>query len=148
MKTIKSLFRKVFLLSFLTVSLLSCKREVCNDNNCHEHIVSACSEDVSMSKPNIRIVNVSKYDFCNVVLDPYLSPTNCGIVKAGASTCYRSFDVAFQYAYVQFFIDGKEFKMAPRDYVDAIPIVPGNYSYFIDIVDFNTGKLSYKFQKD
>ncbi|MBK8145405.1 MAG: hypothetical protein IPK62_10645 [Bacteroidetes bacterium] len=148
MKTTKSLIRIMFLLSFLTVSFLSCKREVCNGNDCNEHLVSACSEDVSMSKPIIRIVNVSKYNFCNVVLDPYFTPTNCGMVKAGASTCYRSFEIAYPFAYIQFFINGKEFKMAPRDYVDAIPVVPGNYSYFIDIIDFNTGKFSYTFQKD
>jgi len=95
-----------FTITFASLlNLNSCKKEDVID--CIEHTVSACNED--STKTNIRIRNVSEYDFCNVVLQPSGGKANYGIIEKGQSTCYRSFDLAYRYAYVQLFIGDKEF---------------------------------------
>ena len=47
--------------------------------NCEEHKVADCGE--GESKTNIRIENISDFDFCNVVLDPGNKSTTSEISK-------------------------------------------------------------------
>ena len=63
-------------------------------------------------------------------------------------TCYRSFDTAYNYAYIQIFIDDKEFKLQPIDYVGEQPLGIGNFTYLLDISDYRAGKVSITLQKD
>jgi hypothetical protein len=135
--------RKLFTLAITTVFLLglnACSKD--KSNNCTEHVVAECSEDPS--KINIRIRNVSDYDFCNVVLSPDGDLTNYGSINEGESTCYRSFDFAYSIAYVKFFIGDKEFVFQPFCYFGEEPLPAGNHTYSIDITDFENGKASLK----
>lgn len=108
--------------------------------NCEEHKVADCGEDES--KTNIRIENISDYDFCNVVLDPGNISTNYGGIEKNETTCYRSFEVAYDYAYVQLFIGEKEFVIQPFDYIGEQPLGKGEFTYYIDVTDFDKGELS------
>jgi hypothetical protein len=144
MKEYELLFRTLILTSLMIVSFSACNKN--SLRNCDEHSVSFCSEDPT--KTNIRIKNNSKYDFCNVVVNPFSEPVNCGIVKKGEMTCYRSFDTAYNYAYIQIFIDDKEFKLQPIDYVGEQPLGIGNFTYILDISDYSAGKVSITLQKD
>lgn len=144
MKEKKVLFRTLILTSLILVGLFACSKN--SLRNCDEHSVSPCSEDPT--KTNIRIKNNSKYNFCNVVFDPSSGPVNCGILKKGKMTCYRSFDTVYNYAYIQLFIDDKEFKLQPYDYVGEQPLGVGNFTYVIDVADYDTGQISITVQKD
>lgn len=124
--------------SIILFPLYSCKKD--QIKNCNEHSVSDCNEDLNMI--NIRINNASEYDFCNVVLNPSGANKNYGIIKKGESTCYRSFDLAYDYAYVQLFIGDKEFVLQPIDYVGEQPLSTGKHTYSINIADFDDGILS------
>lgn len=137
MKETKVLFRTIMLTSLMMFIFSACKKN--SIKNCNQHAVSACSED--STKTNIRITNISKYDFCNVVLDPVSGPVNCGIIKKGETTCYRSFDTAYHYAYIRFNIGDKEFKLQPIDYVGEQPLGIGKFTYAIDIHDYAAGKM-------
>lgn len=133
-------FKLILVLTITSVFLLTitaCKKNEADD--CIEHTVSDCNEDPT--KINIRIKNVSDYDFCNVVLKPS-ETTNYGKIEKGQSTCYRSFDLAYSYAYVQFYIGEKEFVLQPIDYVGEVPLSIGNHTYSIDITDFEGGDIS------
>jgi hypothetical protein len=137
MKTIKSIsFFSITLIFLLNIS--SCKKD--SLKNCNEHSVSDCNED--STKINIRIHNLSDYDFCNVVLDPSQASTNYGIIEKNQSTCYRSFDLAYNYAYVQLFIGEKEFVFQPIDYVGEQPLSTGSHTYSVNVTDFDNGVLS------
>jgi len=134
-------FKSLLIFSITLVILLntsSCKKD--SLRNCNEHSVSACNED--STKINLRINNVSEYDFCNVVLNPSGGNTNYGIVEKGQSTCYRSFDLAYNYASVQLFIGDKEFVLQPIDYVGEQPLTIGRHTYSINVADFDNGILS------
>lgn len=144
MKKKQVLFRTLILTSLMILAFSACNKN--SIRNCDEHAVSACSEDPT--KTNIRIKNNSEYDFCNVVLDPSSGPVNCGIVKKDKMTCYRSFDEAYNYAYIQFFIGDKEFKVQPIDYVGEQPLGIGNFTYVLDITDYNAGQVSITVQED
>ncbi len=138
MKETKALFRTLMLTSLLMFIFSACKKN--SIKNCTQHAVSECTED--STKTNIRILNNTKYDFCNVVLDPVSGPVNCGIVKKGETTCYRSFDTAYNYAYIRFYIGDKEFKLQPIDYVGEEPLGVGKFTYVIDIHDYAAGKMN------
>lgn len=99
--------------------------------NCDEHEAAPC--DPAPGKINIRVKNVSKYNYCNVFIDPYNKATNYGVVREDDVTCYRSFDVAYRYAYVSLSVKGEEWVLTPIDYVGETPLDPGNYTYSIDV---------------
>ena len=132
--------KKVFLILpvivclFISLSLLSCKKKTCSAK-CEVHTISDCGEDVS--KTNIRIKNISDYYLCNVVLNPYNKETNCGALNPMETTCYRAYDIAYSYAYVQIHIGEKEFIMQPIDFVGEQPLGVGRFTYLVDIADFN-----------
>lgn len=138
MKETKAIFRTLLLASLMMFIFSACNKN--SIKHCNQHAVAACTVD--STKTNIRITNISKYDLCNVVLDPVSGPVNCGIIKSGESTCYRSFDTAYSYANFQFNIGDKEFKMQPFSYVGEVPLGVGKFTYIIDIIDFADGKMT------
>ena len=137
-------FKTITAIAIMTFIFTACKKD--NLKDCNEHTVSACSEDPS--KTNLRITNNSKYDFCNVVVNPSSGQFNCGIIKEGEATCYRSFDTVYNYAYIRLYIGDKEFTLQPIDYVGEPTLGTGKFTYLLDIPDFNTGQISIKVQKD
>lgn len=138
MKEIKALFQTLLFATLMMFIFSACNKN--SIKHCTQHAVAACTVDTT--KTNIRITNISKYDLCNVVLDPASGPVNCGIIKSGESTCYRPFDTAYNYAYIQFNIGDKEFKMQPFDYVGEVPLGVGKFTYIIDVIDYDNGKMT------
>jgi hypothetical protein len=126
-----------FFVPFLFALVVSCQTE--SEVVCEEHEKTSCGEDVT--KTNIRLKNVSNYDFCNVVIGAS-EMVNFGIVKSGQSTCYVSFDEAYRYSYVQLFIDGKEFKIQPVDFVGEEALGEGYFTYSIGVEDRDERTLS------
>ena len=122
-------FFKPLLILFI---VLSCNK---NDDNCAEHHLDTCNTDVE--KTNIRIKNNSAYDFCNVVLNPEGRYTNYGEIKGGETSCYRVYEKAYRYAYVNLYIDGEEYIIQPIDYVGEQPLGKGAFTYLIDVSDIN-----------
>lgn len=133
-----------FVMSLIIVTVISCKKN--SLKKCEEHTKSPCQEDAN--KTNIRIKNNSKYDFCNVIIDPSGKLTNYGIVKSGENSCYNYFDSAFQYAYVKLYIGDNEFILQPIDYVGEQPLGVGKFTYSIDVSDFNNKTLTLKATKE
>ncbi|MFK7783645.1 MAG: hypothetical protein AB8B56_00945 [Crocinitomicaceae bacterium] len=135
MKTI-SHFTALSVLLVLLMGLGACNKD--STAVCTEHAVADCNPDPN--KVNIRVKNVSDYDMCNFVLWPYDEKFNCGIIEAGESTCYRSFDIAYSYGYLKFYISEKEFILQPFDFVGEVPLQNGYYTYSVD-VNFDTGQI-------
>ena len=115
------------------LSLNSCGKD--NLGNCEEQTAIVCNEDPTLI--NIRIRNNTEYDFCKVILNPGRAVAPYGTIRAGETTCYMAFDLAYRYAYIQFFAGGKEFVLQPVDYVGEQPLSIGNHTYVVDIPNFD-----------
>jgi hypothetical protein len=71
------------------------------------------------------------------VLNPFNSSSNYGKIKNGQITCYRVFETAYSYAYVNLFINDEEYIIQPIDYVGEQPLAQGYFTYSIVVTDIN-----------
>ena len=100
MKEIKALFQTLLFATLMIFIFSACNKN--SIKHCTQHAVAACTVDTT--KTNIRITNISKYDLCNVVLDPASGPVNCGIGE--------------------------------------VPLGVGKFTYIIDVIDYDNGKMT------
>ena len=128
----------------MSIAMFSCNKD--SLKGCDEHAVAKCNE--AINKTNIRIVNGSKYDFCNVVLNPSEGNVNYGIIEAGNATCYRTYNTAYNSASVNLKIGDKTFSLIPEDYQGQTPLGNGKFTYTIDVLNFNSGSLSIDVSKN
>ena len=140
----KSLLLSITLATIFSFSFFACEKD--SLDKCDGNSITTCTEDPS--KANIRIQNISKYDFCAVVLNPPSRLVNCGGIKKGEKTCYHAFNQAYSYAYIKLYIEDKEFVLQPIDYVGEVPLDSGKYTYILDISDFNERRISLTLKKD
>ncbi|MFK8046712.1 MAG: hypothetical protein AB8B72_14530 [Crocinitomicaceae bacterium] len=135
--------KQLSIFSFSAIVLLILTFPSCNKDSlrgCEEHSKTLCNEDAN--KTNIRIVNASKYDMCNVVINPSGGESNYGIIEAGMGTCYRTFDLAYSYAYVSLQIGDETFIFQPIDYINEVKLGNGKFTYTLNVLDFNSRTLS------
>jgi len=135
--------KKISIIIFSAVFLLGMTATACNKDSlkgCEEHSKTSCNED--LNKTNIRIVNASKYDMCNVVINPSGGDSNYGIIEAGASTCFHTFDLAYSFAFVSLKIGDETFTFQPADYTNEAKLGKGKFTYTLNVLDFNSGTLS------
>jgi hypothetical protein len=104
-------------------------------------LLLSCSKE-DPEAVNIRIINNSDYRFEQVYVNTSGGEHTYGNVESQSSSAYHSFTVAYPYAYVRLYIDGEEFVLQPKDYVGEEELPAGNYSYVLEIADFNTRRLS------
>lgn len=126
--------KKILILLISIFTLLSCSKD--DQNN--------------LSGLNIRISNVSKYDFQNIIVNTTTGDVNFDNLKAKQKSDYKVFLKAYRYAYIQLEIDGKTYKLVPIDYVGETLLENGNYTYQLDASDSNDqySKLSLTLIKD
>lgn len=111
----------------LLIITLGCKNtEKTNKNN--------DEKNTDVNELNIRIENVSDFDFDNVVLNTSTGDVPFGSIKSKETTGYKIFDKAYSYAYIKLMVDGEEYSFQPIDYVSEEAVVKGVFTY---IVDFN-----------
>ena len=96
-----------------------------------------CTKD-NNSSVQIRIENISQSDFTDVYADTSGGTHDFGDVKAGHTSDYASFDMAYRYAYIQLKVGTQVYTLQPIDYVGETPLEEGNYTYAIDVVDPNS----------
>ncbi|WMJ75562.1 hypothetical protein RCC89_20715 [Cytophagaceae bacterium ABcell3] len=139
-----SRFLTLLLFSLLAV-FSACQKED-EVKECKEHEVSECRENAD--KVNIRVVNNTGHDICNLVVNPYNEKKNHGNLKKDEKTCYRAYSTAYSYGYIQFSIGDKEFVLQPIDYVGQDALEKGFYSWHVEIEDYEAGKVSLVSKKE
>lgn len=144
MKNKHYFFPLLLMVMLMTIALAGCKKN--SLKSCSEHSISFCSENPA--KTNLRIKNNSQYNFCNVYVNTPSGAVNCGILKKGQSSCYRTFDEVYRYAHIKLSMGDKVFELLPFDYVGEEPLGAGNFTYDLDITDFDKGQLSITLKKD
>tara|TARA_B110000285_G_C14559936_1_gene353017 strand:- start:55 stop:438 length:384 start_codon:yes stop_codon:yes gene_type:complete len=97
----------------------------------------SCSsdDDNSTSELNIRLSNISEYDFENIVVNTTTGDTDFENIGPQEMTSYKTFETAYRYAFVELEIDGETYTLQPIDYVGETPLENGNYTYQIDAND-------------
>jgi len=94
-------------------------------------ILLGCSREESYLV-DIRIRNVSTYDFENVVIDTEGGEGQYGNIPSKGSSGYKTFTYAYRYAFVELQIDGVTFTLQPNDYTGEKKLDEGSYTYEID----------------
>ncbi len=106
------------LLYFLSVFLfLSCSNNNTVDNE---------------EKINIRLYNASTYNYEEIIINTSTGPTHFGNLAAGKYSFFIDFDIAYNYAFVEFKKDGQIYTLQPRDFVGEEPLEKGFYTYLIE----------------
>ncbi len=111
--------KKILILIISISTLISCSSD--DDNN--------------TSELNIRLSNVSQYDFQNIVVNTTTGNTNFENISSQQMTNYKTFETAYRYAFVELEIEGETYTLQPIDYVGETPLENGNYTYQIDAND-------------
>ena len=121
--------KKILILIFSLLSFISCS----NDN-----------DDNNTSTVNIRLSNVSQYNYQNIFVNTSTGKTNFENLNSQEMTNYKSFEKAYFYAFVELEIDGETYTLQPIDYVGETPLKNGYYTYEIDANDSQEqyGRLS------
>ncbi|MFY0652098.1 MAG: hypothetical protein JXQ96_08705 [Cyclobacteriaceae bacterium] len=95
-------------------------------------LLGCLADGISTSQVNIRLSNVSEFDFKNIEVDTGFGRAGFEDIDAGQSTEYKRFIKAYRYAYIQLEIDGETYTIQPFDYVGETPLKNGYYTYQID----------------
>jgi hypothetical protein len=86
----------------------------------------------------IRIHNASSYDFEELQVGDH----DFGPLPIDGYTEYRDFGTAYDYNYVSLTVAGDLFVLQPVDHVGEEPLGEGEFTYEIDIVDYDGRGLS------
>jgi Tfp pilus assembly protein PilP len=92
-------------------------------------------DDNNASEINIRLSNISQFDFQNIVVNTTTGNTNFENISYQQTTNYKIFETAYRYAFVELQIDGETYRYQPIDYVGETPLENGNYTYQIGVED-------------
>lgn len=128
------MMKKLLILIISIVALFGCTND--DDNN--------------LTGVNIRLSNVSKYKFQNIIVNTTSGNVNFGNLDSGQKSAYKQFEKAYRYAFVELEIDGKKYTLQPIDYVGETLLEDGKYTYKIDATDSNDqyARLSLTFVED
>lgn len=108
--------RKILILTISLITLISCS------------IIG----DSGTTEVNIRLSNVSQFDYENIVVNTSSGNVNFENIDSGQTTDYKLFQKAYRYAFIQLEINGETYTLQPIDYVGEEPLKNGNYTYQID----------------
>lgn len=90
----------------------------------------SCSKEYN--SVNIRLKNVSSYNYQNIVINTSAGEVKYSDLNSKQASNYKEFEKAYRYAFVQLSIDGTTYTYQPIDYVGESPLENGNYTYEIN----------------
>ena len=114
-------------------------------------LMTGCSnDDPGATEVNIRLSNVSAFNFESIVVNTSTGLVNFENIGSGEKTTYKTFEKAYRYAFVELEIEGETYTLQPFDYVGEELLKNGNYTYQIDadISQDQYGSLSLTLVKD
>jgi hypothetical protein len=84
---------------------------------------------------NIRLSNISNYDFKNIIINTSTGSTKYKDLNSKEVSIYKTFEIAYNYAFIELEIDEQTYTIQPIDYVGEIPLSVGFYTYQINAND-------------
>jgi hypothetical protein len=98
-------------------------------------VFSGCSNNSEENESGIqiRIHNASPYYFENVIVNSGYTAKDIHYENliSNKKSNYKTFDLAYRYAFVELQIEGKTYTIQPIDYVGETELVNGIYTYKI-----------------
>ena len=91
------------------------------------------SETKKSNDLQIRISNVSEFNYDNIKVSTTGEMVNFGNLNSNSKSDYKTFDKAYKYAYVEFQINGKTFILQPIDYFGETLLENGKYAYELNV---------------
>lgn len=98
-------------------------------------VFTSCTNEEDGRIVNIRLSNVSNFDFTNIIVNTSTGDLNYTDLDSGNVSEYNQFELAYRYAYIEVQIDGERYVFQPTDYVGETPLRKGNYTYQINLTD-------------
>lgn len=102
-------------------------------------LVSCSNDDNNEPQVNIRVSNISDFDFENVVVNASTKNANVNmefeLLSSGQMTEYMSFDTANIFPSIELEIDGEIYTIIPYSTGFDQPLEPGNFTYQINADD-------------
>ena len=92
----------------------------------------SCESHSEGDQIQIRIQNVSSFEFSDVRVNTSGGENHYGTVSPGNYSAYESYEYAYRYAFVELKIGTDTFTLQPIDYVGETWLEPGDYTYAID----------------
>lgn len=96
-------------------------------------LLSACSKEAGNEDVKIRLSNVSNVDFENIVLNTSTGDVSFGVLASRSVSDYKSFELAYRYAFIELTANGNTYTLQPIDYVGESPLDKGHYTYVLDL---------------
>lgn len=81
---------------------------------------------------NIRLSNISQYDFTNIVVNTSTGDTHFDDLISGKKSEYKQFSKAYKYAFIALKINGETYTLQPIDYIGERSLKRDNYTYQIN----------------
>jgi len=92
-----------------------------------------CNENEDTTEVRIRVSNISQFDFSNIIVNTYNENVSFNNLNSGEVSEYKTFELAYSYAFIQLESDGNTYTLQPIDFVGETPLTNGNYTYQLDI---------------
>ena len=107
-------------------------------------LINCSSDDDNTSSIQIRLSNVSPYNFENIVVNTTTVDVSFENINSGETSDYKTFERAYRYGFVELQINGETYTIQPIDYVGESLLKTGKYTYEINANDSQEqyGKLS------
>ena len=96
-------------------------------------LLSACSKETGNEEVNIRLSNVSEVDFENIIVNTSTGDVSFGVLASQSVSDYKSFEMAYRYAFIELTANGNTYTLQPIDYVGETPLDKGHYTYVLDL---------------
>lgn len=79
----------------------------------------------------VRVQNISKYDFENVILDPSKEAIELGDIPSGKLSNYKAIDTTYTTISTRFISNGDTLVYYPKCLVGEEPLEPGKYTFVL-----------------
>lgn len=96
-------------------------------------LLMGCTSNSSDPQIQLRLRNVSSFDFTNIAVSTTGDLVSYENLVAGETSGYQLFELAYRYAYIELEINGQLIKLQPIDYVGETPLPVGFYTYELDV---------------
>jgi len=84
-------------------------------------ILVSCSSNEESNNLQIRISNVSEFDYENIIVSTSGNYVDYGNLSSNSNSEYKIFDLAYRYAFVELQVDEETYTFQPIDYVGETP---------------------------
>jgi len=93
----------------------------------------SCSNNDDKGNVNIRLSNSSNFNFENIIVNTSTGNMNYDNLNSGEFSEYKTYELAYRYAFIELLADGETYTLQPIDYVGETPLKNGNYTYEINV---------------